>query len=137
MEIINILPSEQTPKVMLNSAKRFFEIEGESRPENAHEFFYPIVTELKNYMKSVDNEFHKDIFSEFPFAAHFKLMYFNSSSAKFISDLLFLFKKYSDKGLKLRVYWYYNDGDEDQRDVGEDLSEMVGFQFTFVMVKDS
>ncbi len=136
MELLNIESSEHTPKVILNQANRLFEIEGEARPENAYEFFDPIISELKKYMKSVDNEFHKDIFSELPFTAHFKLMYFNSSSAKFISDILFIFKKYFDRGLKIKIYWYFHEGDEDQRDVGEDLSEMTLFPFTFVMIKE-
>lgn len=136
MEPLVIAPTEYTPTVILDPTKRIFEIEGESRPENAHDFFLPIIEALKEYMKSVDNEFHKDIFSELPFNANFKLMYFNSSSAKFISDLLFIFKKFFDRGLKIKIYWFFNEGDDDQRDVGEDLSEMTSFPFTFVMVKD-
>ncbi len=135
MEGINIAATEQTPKIVLDPSKRIFEIEGESRPENVHDFFSPILEKLRSYMKSVDNEFHRDIFMELPFTAHFKLMYFNSSSAKFISDILFIFKKYLDKGLKIKIYWYYSEGDEDLRDVGEDLAEMTAFPFYFVMVK--
>lgn len=135
MEGINIAATEQTPTVILDSGKRLFEIEGESRPENVHDFYTPIISTLRDYMKSVDNEFHRDIFMEYPFSAHFKLMYFNSSSAKFISDILFIFKKYYDKGLKIKIYWYYNDGDEDLRDVGEDLAEMTGVPFNYVLVK--
>ncbi|MFC2104921.1 SiaC family regulatory phosphoprotein [Bacteroidota bacterium] len=38
-------------------------------------------------------------------------------------------------GLNLKVYWYFTDGDEDMKEVGEDFSDMISVPFNFVMVE--
>ncbi len=89
---MNISATSHTPKVMLDKKNLIFEIEGESRPENVYDFYCPIITKLKNELESISRDLKQAGHSKTSFKADFKLSYFNSSSAKFISDILSLLK---------------------------------------------
>jgi hypothetical protein len=68
----------------------------------------------------------------------FKFDYFNSSSAKFILDILVIINQMHTQGLKMRIDWYFDENDDDMKEVGEELSEVVDFQFEYkVTNKDS
>ncbi|OFX88805.1 MAG: hypothetical protein A2W99_04885 [Bacteroidetes bacterium GWF2_33_16] len=134
MKHINIAATEKSPRVTFDPKKYLFEMEGNSRPENVRDFFYPLIDNLKEYFDSIIYKAnHKEDESIFNF--NFKLEYFNSASAKFISDILVIVKNCHDNGIKIKINWYFEDGDEDMKEVGEDFSEMIAFPFNFIMVK--
>ncbi len=135
MEIINIAATNLTPKVLLDREKHVFELEGESRPENVYDFYFPIITELIKFLECLHEDNSDDSPSISTLKANFKLFYFNSSSAKFIVDIISLLKTFNDKGLDIGIYWYFNEGDDDIKEAGEELSEMVSFRFNYVMIK--
>ena len=35
----------------------------------------------------------------------------------------------------MKVNWYFDDGDDDMKEVGEDFSEMITFPFSFIMMQ--
>jgi len=131
MNIINIAATDKTPKVTLNAENNTFEMQGNSRPENVRDFFYPIIDDLKKYFEKIDEE--KLEVKAITF--NFKLDYFNSASAKFISDILLIIQKYANAGFNIKIYWYFDDGDDDMKEVGEDFSEMISYPFNFIMVQ--
>ncbi|MEE4197246.1 MAG: DUF1987 domain-containing protein [Bacteroidales bacterium] len=136
MKILNIAATNKSPRIFFDPAKKLFEIKGNSRPENVRDFFYPILETLRNYFDSAAED--QQLISgseEKPFTFNFKLDYFNSSSAKFISDILVIVKDYSEKGICFKVYWYFEDGDDDMKEVGEDFSDMISFPFNYIMVQ--
>jgi hypothetical protein len=121
--------TRKTPKVIINKEKGYIEMEGNSIPENVRAFYNEIVNELKNAI----------LFWEDPNIDNLKfiikLYYFNSSSAKFIYDLLALFISLHKKGKNISVEWYYEDDDIDEKEAGEELSEMLSFPFNFHEIK--
>ena len=131
MESINVKATKYSPKIILDPEKKIFEIEGDSRPENVHSFYYPVVLKLDEILNSIIQTEQQP----FDLKANFKLYYFNSSSAKFILDILSIFKSYIEKGLNVKIYWYFNEDDEDIKEAGEELSDMISVQFNYVMVK--
>ena len=133
MKTINIASTEKSPNVIFDPRKHIFEMEGNSRPENVRDFFYPIIDALKEYFDDFIKSNHKNDPEIFNF--NFKLEYFNSASAKFISDILVIVKNNYENGLKMKINWYFEDGDEDMKEVGEDFSEMISFPFNFIMIK--
>jgi hypothetical protein len=68
------------------------------------------------------------------FKAHFKLAYFNSAAAKFIADILMLLNQYARKGCDIKLYWYFQEDDEDMLEAGEDFAEMIETPIQYVMV---
>ncbi|MFO7828866.1 MAG: DUF1987 domain-containing protein [Bacteroidales bacterium] len=136
MKTLNIAATDKSPGVIFNPAKRLFEMAGNSRPENVRDFYYPIIEILKKYFDSLSYD-QKELedYEQYPFRFNFKLDYFNSSSAKFISDILVILKDSSEKGIHFKVYWYFEDGDDDMKEVGEDFSDMISFPFNFIMIQ--
>ena len=133
MKKLNITATEKSPKVIFDPDKYLFEMEGNSRPENVRDFYYPIIDTLKDYFEKLVSD--KNFENENLFRFNFKLDYFNSSSAKFISDILVIVKTYSEQGVKIKIYWYFEDGDDDMKEVGEDFSDMISVPFNFVMIQ--
>jgi len=135
MEGLYISAQEKSPKVIFDPEKKIFEMEGNSRPENVREFYYPIIDILRKYFENVIDKGDLESYIEAPFNFTFKLDYFNSASAKFISDILVIIKDFMNEKLIIKVNWYFEDGDDDMKEVGEDFSEMISLPFNFIMIQ--
>lgn len=135
MNSLYIDATEKSPKVILDVEKNVFQIEGNSRPENVRDFYYPIIDALKEYFEGLAQKNIQENFEDFPIKFNFRLDYFNSSSAKFLSDVLVIIKTYADLGFNIKVYWYFEEHDDDMKEVGEDFSDMITYPFSFVMVQ--
>jgi hypothetical protein len=133
MKGFNIPATEKSPKVIFDTTKYLFEMQGNSRPENVRDFYFPLIYKIKKHFEKIIEKDRIETFNEKGFTFNFKLDYFNSSSAKFISDILVIIKDLNDKGLNLKIYWYFADGDEDMKEVGEDFSDMISVPFNFIM----
>jgi hypothetical protein len=132
MKPIVLEETASTPRVVFDINKNQFEITGCSRPEDVRSFYMPIVDWLMTLNANSVNyieRFKKD-------AAVFKikLSYFNSSSAKFILDIMLLLNMMHKNGLNVSLEWLYEKGDEDMLEVGKELAEMINFQLKFVEV---
>lgn len=136
MITLNIPATDKSPKILFDPLKKIFEMEGNSRPENVRDFFYPIIDTLREYFNSIaqDRKVISDL-EEMPLKFNFKLDYFNSSSAKFISDILVILRDAKEKGIQFKVNWYFNEDDDDMKEAGEDFSDMISFPFNFIMIK--
>ena len=131
MEEIKLQATEKSPGITFDPRQKKFEMVGNSRPENVRDFYIPVLEKLKENLEEIAQGKTAE---EDPVKFTFKLEYFNSSSAKFISDLLVLIGNYHKKGLPVKIYWYFQEGDEDMMEVGEDFSEMIDLSFQMVMV---
>lgn len=125
MPILALSKTIDTPEVHFDHEKGLFRIEGESYPENAMEFYRPVLESLNTFVET----------AELPLKIDFKMMYFNSSSSKCLLDIFDLLEEYSTSGKKVMVYWYYQEDDEDIRESGEDFAEDLGLEFNLVAYK--
>lgn len=133
MNILKIDKTTATPKIEFDIANNNFTLEGCSRPEDVRDFYAPIIEWLTRFKESVDDEL-KSTYALEPVVFKFKFDYFNSSSAKFILDILVLINLVHAEGLNMRIDWFYDENDEDMKEVGEELSEVVDFPFEYIMV---
>jgi len=120
--------TKTTPEIRINSLEHCFSIEGISRPENVRTFYGETLTALQQALTE-----HADAAA--PFLLSFKMDYFNSSSAKFIADIMMVAKEAGENGVSCKIRWYYNQEDEDMLEVGEDFSEMAGIEFQYIMIQ--
>ncbi len=134
MEPLQAKETTSTPKVHFDIDRSIFEIKGCSRPEDVRDFYIPIISWLDKFRASLTEEY-KLRFTESPLVFNFKFDYFNSSSAKFILDILMIINQMHAKGLHVNIHWHYDQNDEDMREVGEELSDVVDFPFKYVEVK--
>ncbi|MFA6404034.1 MAG: DUF1987 domain-containing protein [Salinivirgaceae bacterium] len=134
MESLIIKETTSTPKVVLDSRNNNFEFQGCSRPEDVRNFYMPIINWLEKFRDTkaaIEVEKH----ATNPIIFKFKLDYFNSSSAKFILDILVLINQLHLNGINLKIDWFYNQNDDDMLEVGKELSEVVDFPFEYIEVK--
>jgi hypothetical protein len=134
MKTLNIEATETSPKIFFDINNGIFDIIGKSRPENVRDFYVPIINWLDNY--------EKDILQLYLSNKNYKLLvnlifeYFNSSSAKFIYEIVSKFHKIQNKGIIVEVKWFYDEGDDDILEAGKELSKIIDFPFHFVSIKE-
>lgn len=120
-----------SPAVDFNLETRILEISGYSRPENVRDFYFPIIQWLDELNKIQLNNRSMNIDIE-TFTFKFKFIYFNSSSAKFIYDIILLLNGFQKDGFPIKIYWYYDADDDELREAGEELSDMANVPFFYV-----
>ena len=115
MNRLEIAGTEDTPKIILDKNEGLFEISGRSLPEDAAEFYHPIISWLEEYSKAANATT----------AIHIKLEYFNTASSKLILDVLTKCEKIAGS----KVIWFFAEDDEDMQEAGEEFSELIEVPF--------
>lgn len=133
MEALLIEGTTTNPEVNFRPDEYILEIGGYSRPENVHNFYTPLIAWLKDYKTRLKQELKTTQNIE-PVTFNFKYIYFNSSSAKFMSDIILLLSDMQKSNIQLKVYWYFDEDDDELKEAGEELSEMASIPFHFVEI---
>lgn len=121
METLTIEKTPKTPSIIFNPKQGKLEIKGRSIPENSVGFYKPLIDSLDQYITNPTS----------PTIVDFQLEYFNTASSKCIIDVLKHLEVVNKQGTQVDINWYYEDGDEDMLDSGEDLKVNVSFTFNF------
>ncbi|MDA3953234.1 MAG: DUF1987 domain-containing protein [Bacteroidales bacterium] len=117
MKDLIIKETEKTPSVALNT-NGVFKIEGRSIPEDAATFFKPILEWTKDF---TSDEIRVDI----------KLEYFNTSSSKFILEMLRILEN-NGENKNILVNWFYEEGDLDVLESGQYFESIIGIPFKYI-----
>ncbi len=119
---INIKGTYDTPTVDFNPATGKFSIEGRSLPSNSFDFFAPVMEQVRAYLEQ------PSIHATFSF----KMDFISSSSTKIFQELFHLMEQaYLDKK-DIKASWYYRFGDDDMKELGDDLRADATFPFEYV-----
>ena len=132
MEALNITGAEFTPEIHLNHQTHEFLFEGVSRPENVTDFYSQVI----NWIADYESHLYKNhVLGGKKFTVHtvFKYSYFNSASSKMIFNFLESLRRIGMMGYELVIDWYYEDGDDQMKDDGEELSEAIDIPFNFII----
>lgn len=122
MPRLDLAKTADTPQILFEPAKGIFKIEGESYPENAMEFYRPIIESLTTYVEQESKSLEVSL----------KMVYFNSSSSKCLLDIFDLLEEYAGRGNDVKVVWYYQRDDEDIKESGEDFAEDLNLDFELI-----
>jgi len=117
MKDLVIKETEKTPSVAL-STNGVLKIEGRSIPEDAARFFKPLLDWTKEF---TSKEIRVDI----------KLEYFNTSSSKFILEMLRLLEN-NPENSNILVNWFYEEGDLDVLESGQYFESIIGIPFKYI-----
>ncbi len=135
MEALITEHTETCPKLTFDPAKNIFEISGVSRPENVRSFYYPVIEWIEKFIAEVLDE-KKIIYDKnYPLDFNIELSYFNSSSAKFIFDILSKLYDLYKEGQHVKIYRYFEEDDDDLREAGEDMSELLDIPFNYIAIR--
>ncbi len=136
MDKLIINPSLTIPEIVLSLEDDIYYIKGTSRPEDVRAIYYPVIEWIKilseRLLSGEINKYTKDN----PLKFQIDLVYFNSSSAKFLYDIFCELKIIPEKGIPLMVEWYYEEEDTDMLDAGKDIALLAEMEFTYI-VKDA
>ena len=122
MNDLIIEKTKSSPEVNFNASTGIWKLIGSSYPENASEFYQPIFDWINKYITEVTREISIDI----------KLDYLNSSSIKFISELVDKLDKYGKIGIDVEINWHYMEEDEDILDIGKEFKSEVSCKFNII-----
>lgn len=123
MTRLEIKETNSAPFVALDPTSGVFEIRGHSFLDNAHEFFTPIITWVKEYEKNPNSD-TKVIFD---------LSYINTSSQRVVFDLLKALNNMHKSGKAVQVEWLFDENDDDLRDVGHDLLSFMELPYKVIV----
>jgi len=116
MENFVLEGTPKSPRIDFNAQTGVLLISGRSIPENAREFYRPLIEWVERYATQSNAKTHFDICLE----------YFNTSSSKALFDL---FKTAESMHLSGRstvlVKWKYENDDWEMRDAGLEYSRII------------
>jgi hypothetical protein len=98
------------------------ELEGASYPENALDFFGPIVEWIKNYISEIKK----------PFIMNIRINYINTSSTKCMLDMFEMLQEYYASGVSIKINWFYEKDDEDIMETGEEIGEGLDLPIEYI-----
>ena len=115
-----------TPSIYFNPNKGIFDMRGKSSPENPVAFFNYALQSLDAYASKGEKKL----------TANMAFEYFNTSSSKCLFIFLKKLAQIDMMGKKVTVNWYFEEGDEDMKDAGEDLRDMFDMEFNFIEIPE-
>ncbi len=115
MESIIIDGTKISPRINLNYEKGLIELEGRSLPEQAHDLYKPLIKWLEEY-KTQPKELTTVIFN---------LEYINSSSNKYILQILKKIDELHKDGNKMDVTWFYDEEDDDLYETALEYNDVL------------
>ncbi|MFY0651878.1 MAG: DUF1987 domain-containing protein [Cyclobacteriaceae bacterium] len=121
-----IRPTRVTPSVYFNPAKGIMDMRGRSCPENPVKFYSYLLNSLKEFEHS-DFQYLK---------TNIAFEYFNTSSSKCVFLILRKLDDLIRRGKSVRVNWFYEAGDMDMYESGEDLCSFFSLRINFIEVPE-
>ena len=121
---MHIIPTRDTPEVLLDKSTGKLRIEGNSYPSNSPEFYAPI---LEWYSARVNDQSLKSIEIELYFH------YINTSSTKVVIKFLEMLESYHANGNACSVTWFYDPDDANMQGIGEDIRNFVSLPFKLIV----
>ena len=117
-------PTRRTPKIILEPGRIY--IVGRSIPENPGEFYRPVYEWISSYVRINGHRTTIELGFE----------YINTSSTKWIYNIMKEIAEIKNISANARVIWYYDKGDEDMCELGYILQSLVECPFTFIETSD-
>jgi SiaC family regulatory phosphoprotein len=137
MQKLYISPTSTTPEVNFSPLENIFLIRGVSSPEDVRAMYYPVIEWVKMYVDEILEVKNKSYTLESPLIFKTDLIYFNSSSAKFLYDIFLELKRLIPAGIPFSVEWFYDKEDIDLKEAGSDIALLVEMEFTFIPKKSN
>jgi hypothetical protein len=137
MQKLYISPTDTTPEVHFSPQENIFLIRGISSPEDVRSMYYPVIEWFRLYINDLlevpDNRYTLNS----PFRITIDLMYFNSSSAKFLYDIFLELKRLIPSRIPFFVEWMYDEEDIDLKEAGYDIALLVEMEFSYISKKSN
>jgi hypothetical protein len=118
MKALKIEAAIDSPEVHFDPETNIFSISGISHPENAKDFYSIVLNWLEEYYEEVKDSNSIKIIVDFDFK------YINSSSYKYLREIMKRIANFRNNGMTIEVIWNYHEDDEDLLNEGMVLFEL-------------
>ncbi|NJK87466.1 MAG: DUF1987 domain-containing protein [Bacteroidales bacterium] len=115
----------ETPFINFDSNVNKFEITGASLPPNIFDFYQPVLEWFRNYSKQPNKDTNLEL----------RFEYLNSSSTKMIMTIISVLEEIENNGMKVGVTWFYEFGDQEMKEMGEDFASACNVPFKMISLK--
>ncbi len=132
MEKLYIKATNTTPEINFSPLENVFSIRGISAPEDVRAVYYPVIEWLTLYINYILEAGNKVYTKDSPLIFRTDLMYFNSSSAKFLYDIYLELKRLESSGIPFKIEWVYDEEDIDLKEAGADIALLVNMEFSYI-----
>jgi len=120
-----ILPGDDNktlPKIVYEEIEGNITISGRSISNHANEYFGEFLVYFNDCMSKNPTDLLINI----------DLEYFNTQTARMMMNFLKDVKKIHEKGFKVKVLWFVDNGDEDLMEAGHDFQSIIKLDFEFI-----
>ncbi|WP_462250905.1 SiaC family regulatory phosphoprotein [Ekhidna sp.] len=107
------------PRIRFNTQTGLLKIEGRSTMRDVQDFYLPIIEQVKNTTVPT-------------FIVEIKLEHFDTGTMKCLYQLMLALKDKQAMGATLLIRWFSDSGDDDHKELGEDLETKAGIPFQYV-----
>ena len=119
---LNIEEMIDSPSVIIDEELGLVEIKGNSTMENPVAFYQNIFTYLVKFAEDKQK----------PMSINFKLAYFNTSSSKWIFQMLKILEEAYKNGKNININWFCDEDDEVMYEAGEDYNSLLKMPFNII-----
>ena len=126
MESIVIDGTKISPKINFDFDKGLIELEGRSLPEQAHDLYKPLIKWVDEYKPTPKDET----------VVNLKLEYINSSSNKYILQILKKIDDLHKAGNKISVTWYYDEEDDDLYETAVEYNDVLSVEIKIIAIEE-
>jgi hypothetical protein len=120
--------TSRIPQVLFDTTTQSALLEGECYPEDADKFFGIMSQVIEDYFATGLNDLNMEI----------KLIYFNSSSARGLMEMMDSLEALSSQGKAIRVNWFYDEDDDFTKEFIEDVvSDHSALKISMMPIADS
>jgi hypothetical protein len=128
MQKLYIPATKTTFAINFDPDLNLLEFIGKSYPSNALEFFNPLLNWVDNYLSQAGEE---------TISISFKVSYFNTSSSKYIFEILELFNTYHNEKGNVKVLWHYFEDEDDVLDAWKELAMELDIPYEVIAVENA
>lgn len=117
----------KSPAIDFNAETGILKISGRSIPDDTFKVYNPIIEWLNQYSIQPNKTTTLDI----------RFEYINTSSSKFIFEILKKLEKLSNAGNDVTINWYYEEDDEDMMETGEDFQSIINIPIHILEIEEA
>ncbi|MEQ8907465.1 SiaC family regulatory phosphoprotein [Ekhidna sp.] len=107
------------PNIRFNPNTGLIKIEGRSAMRDVQDFYLPFIEQIKNTTVPT-------------FIVEIKLEHFDTGTMKCLYQMMLELKEKQAMGAMVMVRWFSEKGDEDHKELGEDLENRSEMKFQYV-----
>ena len=123
---VHVPPTSNTPEIILNQQTGRIELRGKSIPEDTIQFYYPFNRWLSEYAANPAPRT----------TVVMGLQYLNSSSTVIVTNMMRLLDNMIGLKSTVAIEWYYEQGDEEMKELGNDFKKIMKCEFKLKEVKE-